>query len=109
MDQGAGRVGWLDQRAAGNRGNYDHLVAGLGRGVHSLKEPDVLTVNVNINKVKHYLKISKKPLIVGGGLSNDNDLKNLFNLNNPLLEGVIAGKSFYSGVIKIKKSLEILK
>ena len=48
-------------------------------------------------------------MIVGGGLSNYNDLKKLKNLNNKNLEGVIAGKSFYSGVIKIKKSLEILK
>ena len=64
---------------------------------------------ININFVHQNLSISEKPMIVGGGLSNYNDLKKLKNLNNKNLEGVIAGKSFYSGVIKIKKSLEILK
>ncbi len=54
------------------------------------------------------LSISEKPMIVGGGLSSYNDLNNLKNLNNKNLEGVIAGKSFYSGSIEIKKGLQIL-
>ena len=70
---------------------------------------DGMMQGININLVHQNLSISEKPMIVGGGLSNYNDLKKLKNLNNKNLEGVIAGKSFYSGVIKIKKSLEILK
>ena len=52
--------------------------------------------------------VSNKPFIVGGGLSSYNDLKNLAKLNNPNLEGIIAGKSFYLGKINIKKSQKIL-
>ena len=49
-------------------------------------------------------------MIFGGGLSNYNDLILLKNMNSKFknIEGVIAGKSFYSGAIKIKKSINIL-
>jgi len=69
---------------------------------------DGMLEGINTNKVKNYLKLSKKPLIVGGGLSNNKDLINLSSLNNPLLEGVIAGKSFYQGKIDIKTAQKIL-
>ena len=56
-------------------------------------------------KQKHF---RKKPFIVGGGLSDNNDLINLLSLNDPLLEGVICGKSFYLGKIDIKAAQQIL-
>ena len=69
---------------------------------------DGMLKGIDIDKVRGCLKISKKSIIVGGGLSNNNDLKNLLNLNNSLLEGVIAGKSFYLGRINIKTAQNIL-
>ena len=69
---------------------------------------DGMMKGINIDKVKRCLKLSKKPLIVGGGLSSNNDLLNLLSLKNHLLEGVIAGKSFYLGEIEIKSALKIL-
>ena len=61
---------------------------------------DGMLTGIDIKKISQYLSFSNKPFIVGGGLSNYDDLKNLANLNNPNLEGVIAGKSFYLGKIK---------
>ena len=58
-----------------------------------------------INKI---LAQTRKPLIVGGGLSNYTDLKELKKIDKENLEGVIVGKAYYSGSINIKKSLEIL-
>ena len=69
---------------------------------------DGMMEGINTDKIKSCLKLSKKPLIVGGGLSNNNDLLNLLSLNNPLLEGIIAGKSFYLGKIEIKTAQKIL-
>ena len=69
---------------------------------------DGMLKGIDIDKVRNCLRISKKPLIVGGGLANENDLKNLLNLNDPLLEGVIAGKSFYLGRINLKTSKKII-
>ena len=63
---------------------------------------------IDIDKVNNYLKKSEKPFIVGGGLSDNNDLINLLSLNDPLLEGVICGKSFYLGKIDIKAAQKIL-
>ena len=47
-------------------------------------------------------------MIVGGGLSNYSDLKNLKNLKQKNLYGIIAGIAFYAGKIEIKKGIKIV-
>ena len=69
---------------------------------------DGMMKGLDTELIKKNLSGVKKNLIVGGGLSNYQDLKNLKKINNIYLEGVIAGKSFYSGAIEIKKANEIL-
>ena len=69
---------------------------------------DGLLLGININKVSEYLSFSKKPIIVGGGLASYEDIKILSDLKNRKLEGVIAGKSFYLGLIDILKGQEIM-
>ncbi len=69
---------------------------------------DGMMQGIDINLVRQNLSLSEKPMIVGGGLSSYSDLYNLKSLSNKNLEGVIAGKSFYSGAIKIKKGIQIL-
>jgi len=69
---------------------------------------DGMLTGIDIEKILKYLSISKKPIIVGGGLSSYKDLKDLINLQHPNLEGVIAGKSYYLGKINIKKGQQIL-
>ena len=69
---------------------------------------DGMLTGIDFKKILQYLSISKKPIIVGGGLSSYIDLKNFAKLNHPNLEGVIAGKSYYLGKIDIKKGQQIL-
>ena len=69
---------------------------------------DGMMQGIDIDLIRQNLSLTEKPMIVGGGLTNYDDLKKLKNLNNKNLEGVIAGKSFYSGSIEIKKGLQIL-
>ena len=69
---------------------------------------DGMMQGIDIGLIRQNLSITEKPMIVGGGLTNYDDLNKLKNLNNKNLEGVIAGKSFYSGSIEIKKGLQIL-
>ena len=69
---------------------------------------DGMLTGIDIKKISQYLSFSNKPFIVGGGLSNYKDLVNLANLNDPNLEGIIAGKSFYLGKIHIKEGQKIL-
>ena len=69
---------------------------------------DGMMEGINIDLVIDNLNKSQKSMIIGGGLSNYDDLKALKKVNNTKLEGVIAGKSFYKGSINIKKSMSIL-
>ena len=69
---------------------------------------DGMLSGLNIDLIGNFLVKTKKDVVVGGGLSNYDDLQNLIKINSNNLEGVIAGKSFYSGNIKILKALEIL-
>ena len=70
---------------------------------------DGMLQGLNIDLITNNLLLTNKPVIVGGGLSNYNDLKKLNKISLSNLEGVIAGKSFYLGLIEIKKGIQILK
>lgn len=68
---------------------------------------DGMLMGLDINLINKIVKKTKKDIIVGGGLSDYEDLRNLKKIINLNLEGVIAGKSFYSGNIQIKEALRI--
>ena len=70
---------------------------------------DGMLQGLDMNLIKKYAALTKKNLIVGGGLSSYRDLRNLNKISSTNLEGVIAGKSYYSGTIDINKALKILK
>ena len=69
---------------------------------------DGMLEGLDINLINDFVAKTSKKIIVGGGLSNYQDLHNLKEINSCNLEGVIAGKSFYSGNIEIHQALEIL-
>jgi len=70
---------------------------------------DGMLEGLNIDLIKKIILKTNKSIIVGGGLSDYLDLYKLKKIKEPNLEGVIAGKSFYSGNIKINKALEIFR
>ena len=53
--------------------------------------------------------MTKKQLIVGGGLKNNEDLIKLKKITKNHLEGVITGKSYYVGNINLIEAQQILK
>ncbi len=69
---------------------------------------DGMLKGIDLDLINNFINKTDKDIIVGGGLSNYDDIINLTKINSPNLEGVIAGKSFYSGNIKVNKALEIL-
>lgn len=69
---------------------------------------DGMLEGLDINLIKNLIILTKKNIIVGGGLSNYQDLLTLKNIKNNNLEGVIAGKSFYSGNITINKAIKLI-
>tara|TARA_B110000495_G_C23002765_1_gene591976 strand:+ start:542 stop:1273 length:732 start_codon:yes stop_codon:yes gene_type:complete len=69
---------------------------------------DGMLNGLDINLISDFVSKTSKKIIVGGGLSNYQDLHNLKKINCSNLEGVIAGKSYYSGNIEIHQALKIL-
>ena len=65
---------------------------------------DGMLEGLNVDLIKENILKTNKNIIVGGGLSNYDDLINLKKFSSSNLEGVIAGKSFYSGNIEITKA-----
>ena len=71
-------------------------------------EKDGMLTGLNQKMISVNVSLTNKKLIVGGGLKNYLDLKQLRNINANNLEGVIAGKSFYVGNIDLKEAQKIL-
>ena len=71
-------------------------------------ENDGMLTGLNTKMILENLDKTNKNLIVGGGLSSYDDLEKLSRICNNNLEGVIAGKSFYTGRINLKKAQSIL-
>ena len=75
---------------------------------------DGMLEGLNINFVKDVVrKIPNKnnfdkTIIIAGGLTNYEDLKNLKNLKLNNVEGIISGKSFYVGKIDLIKAQTLL-
>ena len=69
---------------------------------------DGMLEGINTDLVEKIILNTNKKMIVGGGLSDYLDLENLNKIKTNNLEGIIAGKSFYSGNIESKKALGIL-
>jgi len=69
---------------------------------------DGMLQGLDIKLIENFLTMTKKNVVVGGGLSNYDDLHSLNKIKTKNLEGVIAGKSFYAGNIKINRAQKIL-
>ena len=71
-------------------------------------EKDGMLTGLNQEMIEDNLKLTKKKMIVGGGLKDNSDIEKLTNIKYNNLEGVIAGKSFYVGNIDLKKAQKTL-
>ena len=71
-------------------------------------EKDGMLTGLNQKMISANVSLTKKKLIVGGGLKNNLDLEQLRKIKSNNLEGVIAGKSFYVGNIDLKEAQKIL-
>ena len=71
-------------------------------------EKDGMLTGLNQEMILNNISLTKKNLIVGGGLKNYSDLKKLRKIKSNNLEGVIAGKSFYVGNIDLIEAQKIL-
>ena len=71
-------------------------------------ENDGMLSGLNLNMISSNIKLTSKKFIVGGGLKDIEDIKDLKKIYTPQLEGVIAGKAFYVGSIDLKEADKLL-
>ena len=71
-------------------------------------EKDGMLIGLNQKMILTNVSLTRKKLIVGGGLKNYLDLEQLRDIKFDNLEGVIAGKSFYVGNIDLKEAQNVL-
>ena len=102
--------GWEDQSNLTNVDIFKHFNSTDIKGyVLTDVSRDGMMKGLDIALIKENLILSKKNLIVGGGLSSYEDIEKLCKLKSEKIEGVIVGKSFYEGNINIKVAMDILK
>jgi len=74
---------------------------GVSRIIYTDINRDGTKQGPNIKDTVELSSKAKIPLVISGGVSSLEDIKNIKSLNNPNIEGVIIGKAIYDGDIKI--------
>jgi len=63
----------------------------------------------NIESIKKLVSNVNIPVIASGGISGINDIRELLNIKNPGIAGVIVGKALYSGAINLGEAITFTK
>jgi len=73
----------------------------------TLIERDGTQQGLELERLEKALDISTHPLIIAGGISTIEDIKNLKNLEKKGLFGAIIGRALYEGSLDLKDALKI--
>ena len=60
-----------------------------------------MKISPNFEETEKIAKISNCPVVISGGVSSLNDIKQAKKLNNKKIEGIIVGKAIYDGDINL--------
>ena len=80
---------------------------GFSRVIYTDIDRDGTKTEPNIEETISIAKISSAPVVVSGGISSIEDIKNIKTLNKFNIEGVIVGKAIYDGDIKLNDLKEL--
>ena len=73
---------------------------GASRLIYTDINRDGMKQSPNFEETAKVADVSNCPVIISGGVSSIDDIKNAKNLNNNI-EGIIVGKAIYDGDIKL--------
>ena len=94
--------GWKENS---NRLTLDYLNEvndyGVSRLIYTDINRDGMKQSPNFHETSRVAEISNCPVIISGGVSSINDIKNAKNLKN--VEGIIVGKAIYDGDIRLEE------
>ena len=80
---------------------------GVSRLIYTDINRDGTNLGANIKESLSVAKSVKIPLIISGGVSSINDVKNIINYKEKNIEGIIIGKAIYEKKIDLKKLKEL--
>jgi phosphoribosylformimino-5-aminoimidazole carboxamide ribotide isomerase len=88
-----------------NQSTFDYLKEvndyGASRLIYTDINCDGMKQGPNIQETSKVADFSNCPVIISGGVSSIEDIKNAKKLNNKNIEGIIIGKAIYDGDIKL--------
>jgi phosphoribosylformimino-5-aminoimidazole carboxamide ribotide isomerase len=70
---------------------------------------DGMETGPNIEETRRLAKAVNIPVVASGGVSSIEDIQNLMPLETVGVVGVITGRALYSGSLKLKDAIEVLK
>ena len=74
---------------------------GVSRIIYTDINRDGMKISPNFEETEKIAKISNCPVVISGGVSSLNDIKQAKKLNNKKIEGIIVGKAIYDGDINL--------
>ena len=74
---------------------------GVSRIIYTDINRDGMKISPNFEETEKIAKISNCPVVISGGVSSLNDIKQAKKLNNKKIEGIIVGKAIYDGDIDL--------
>ena len=74
---------------------------GISRIIYTDINRDGMKTSPNFDETVKIAEISNCPVIISGGVSSINDIRNAKKINNKKIEGIIVGKAIYDGDIKL--------
>ena len=80
---------------------------GVSRLIYTDINRDGTNLGANIQESLSIAKRIKIPLIISGGISSINDVKNIINYKEKNIEGIIVGKAIYEKKIDLKELKEL--
>ena len=105
LDAKNGKLSMSGWKESSNKSTLDFLKEvnnyGVSRLIFTDIEKDGTKESPNFAETSKIAEISNCPVIISGGVSSIDDIKNAKNLKN--VEGIIVGKAIYDGDIKLEK------
>ena len=74
---------------------------GVSRIIYTDINRDGMKTSPNLDDTVKVAELSNCPVVISGGVSSINDIKEAKELNNNKIEGIIVGKAIYDGDIKL--------
>jgi phosphoribosylformimino-5-aminoimidazole carboxamide ribotide isomerase len=68
---------------------------------------DGVLTGPNLSSLRDMIRATNLKVIASGGVSKIEDVRALFDMKEPRLDGVIIGKALYEGLVRLEDALQV--